>query len=154
MRGKRRVRWRSNTATRTIPAQKFISRELGYPPSAGNRSDPRAELYNDPQGHQKLYRGAHIAVGAAITGFFVAQTATGVWNLVDSWKDPNHKKLRRLHSIMMLGADAGFVAAYGTAPGGENLVTFDRNKRTHRTIVFTSMGVATASYLLMLFGNK
>jgi len=30
----------------------------------------------------------------------------------------------------------------------------DQEKRTHRAVVFTSMGVATASYLLMLFGNK
>jgi hypothetical protein len=123
-------------------------------PLLGTEAILGQNLYNDPQGHQSSYRGAHIAVGAAITGFFVAQTATGVWNLVDSWKDPNHQKLRRVHSIMMLGADAGFVAAYGTTPGGENLMTFDRNKRTHRTVVFTSMGVATASYLLMLFGNK
>ena len=122
-------------------------------PLLGTEAILGQNLYNDPQG-QSSYRGAHIAVGAAITGFFVAQTATGVWNLVDSWNDPNHKKLRRLHSIMMLGADAGFVAAYGTAPGGRNLVTFDQQKSTHRTIVFTSMGVATASYLLMLFGNK
>jgi len=123
-------------------------------PLLGTEAILGQNLYNDPQGHQSSYRGAHIAVGAGITGFFAAQTVTGVWNLVDSWKDPNHKTLRRLHGIMMLGADAGFVAAYGTAPGGRNLVTFDQQKSTHRTIVFTSMGVATASYLLMLFGNK
>jgi len=40
------------------------------------------------------------------------------------------------------------------ARGPVDLVTFDQQKSTHRTIVFTSMGVATASYLLMLFGNK
>jgi hypothetical protein len=123
-------------------------------PLLGTEAILGQNLYNDPQSHESSYRGAHIAVGTAITGLFVAQTATGLWNLVDSWKDPNHKTLRRVHSIMMLGADAGFVAAYGTAPGGRNLVTFDQQKSTHRTIVFTSMGVATASYLLMLFGNK
>jgi hypothetical protein len=123
-------------------------------PLLGTEAILGQNVYNDPQGHESSSRSAHIAVGTAITGFFAAQTATGLWNLVDSWKDPNHKKLRRVHSIMMLGADAGFVAAYGTAPGGRNLVTFDQEKSTHRTIVFTSMGVATASYLLMLFGNK
>ena len=122
-------------------------------PLAGTEAILGENVFNDPQG-QSSYRGAHIAVGTAITGLFVAQTATGLWNLVDSWKDPNHKTLRRLHSIMMLGADAGFVAVYGTAPGGHNLVNFDQQKSTHRTVVFTSMGVATASYLLMLFGNK
>src|SRR5262245_12162694 len=122
-------------------------------PLLGTEAILGQSVYNGPPGHQGA-RGAHIAVGTAITSFFVAQTVTGVWNLVDSWKDPNHKTLRRVHSFMMLGANAGFVAAYGTTPDNENLVTFDQRKRTHRTVVFTSMGVATASYLLMLFGNK
>jgi hypothetical protein len=123
-------------------------------PLLGTEAILGQNLYNDPQGRRSSYRGAHIAVGTAITGLFVVQTVTGVWNLVEGWSDPNHKKLRLVHGIMMLGADAGFAAAYGTGPGGRNLVTFDRNKSTHRTVVFTTMGVATASYLLMLFGNK
>jgi hypothetical protein len=54
----------------------------------------------------------------------------------------------------MLGADAGFFAAYGTGPGGRHLVDFDSQKSTHRTVVFTTMSVATASYLMMLIGNR
>lgn len=111
-------------------------------------------LYNDPYSRTSSYRGAHIAVGTAITGLFAVNTVTGVWNLVEGWKDPHHRPLRLAHGLMMLGADAGFLAAYGTGPGGRNLVNFDANKSTHRTVVFTTMGVATASYLIMLFGNK
>ncbi len=111
-------------------------------------------LYNDPSSHTSAKRGAHIAVGTAITGLFAVQTVTGMWNLVEGWKDPSHRKLRLAHGIMMLGSDVGFAAAYATGPGGRNLVNFDQNKSTHRTVVFTTMGVATASYLLMLFGNK
>ena len=110
-------------------------------------------LYNDPQSRTSSMRGAHIAVGTAITGLFAVNTVTGVWNLVEGWKDPHHKTLRLVHGITMLGADVGFLAAYGTGPGGRNLVNFDQNKSTHRTVVFTTMGVATFSYLLMLFGN-
>lgn len=113
------------------------------------------QLYNDPQGRLSSYKTPHIVVGTAITGLFAVNTVTGVWNLVEGWKDPNHRALRLTHGILMLGADAGFLAAYGTGPGGggRNLVNFDQNKSTHRTVVFTTMGVATASYLLMLFGN-
>lgn len=111
-------------------------------------------LYNDPYSRTSSYRGAHIAVGTAITGLFALNTVTGVWNLVEGWKDPHHRTLRLAHGLMMLGSDAGFLAAYGTGPGGRNLVNFDANKSTHRTVVFTTMGVATASYLIMLFGNK
>jgi len=123
-------------------------------PLLGTEAILGQNVYNNPPGQQSSSRTAHIVVGTAITSFFAAQTVTGVWNMVDSWKDPNHQKLRRAHSFMMLGASAGFVAAYATGPGEHNLVTFNQDKRTHRTIVFTSMGVATASYLLMLFGNR
>jgi hypothetical protein len=111
-------------------------------------------LYDDPQSHTSSKRSAHIAVGTAITGLFAANTVTGVWNLVESRKDPSHRTLRLVHSLLMLGADAGFVAAFGSGPSGERLVNFDNNRRTHRTIALTSIGVATGGYLIMLVGNK
>ncbi|HZT77647.1 MAG TPA: hypothetical protein VFA27_13430 [Vicinamibacterales bacterium] len=123
-------------------------------PLLGTEAILGQQLYNDPQGRLSSWKGPHIAVGTALTGLFAVQTVTGVWNLVDAWKDPNHKTLRLVHGIMMLGADAGFAAAYATGPGGRNLVNFDQDKSTHRTVVFTTMGVAATSYLLMLFGNK
>jgi hypothetical protein len=123
-------------------------------PLLGTEAVLGQQLYNDPQGRRSPYRTAHIAVGTAITGLFGVQTVTGIWNLVESRKDPNHRTLRLTHGIMMLGADVGFAAAYATGPGGRNLVNFDQNKSTHRTVVLTTMGVATASYLMMLFGNK
>jgi hypothetical protein len=123
-------------------------------PLLGTEAILGQHLYNDPQGRESSYRGAHIAVGTAITGLFAVQSVTGVWNLVEGWKDPSHKRLRLAHGLMMLGADAGFAAAYATGPGGRNLVTIDQTKGTHRAVVFTTMGVAATSYLLMLFGNK
>ncbi len=111
-------------------------------------------LYNDPASRTSSARGPHIAVGTAITGLFAVNTVTGVWNLWESRSDPHHRTLRILHGVLMLGSDAGFVAAFGTAPGGRNLVNFDSNKQTHRTVALTSMGVAAGSYLLMLFGNR
>jgi hypothetical protein len=111
-------------------------------------------LYDDPRSHTSSKRSAHIAVGTAITGLFAVNTVTGVWNLVESRKDPSHRTLRLVHGLLMLGADAGFVAAFGTGPSGEHLVNFDNNKGTHRAIALTSIGVATGGYLIMLFGNK
>jgi|SRR5579871_1286031 len=111
------------------------------------------QLYNDPQGRLSSYKTPHIIVGTGITALFGLQTVTGVWNLVEAWKDPNHKTLRLVHGILMLASDAGFAAAYATGPGGRSLVNFDSEKNTHRTVVFTTMGVATTGYLLMLFGN-
>jgi uncharacterized membrane protein len=123
-------------------------------PLIGTEAILGQSLYNDPYSRTSAKRGAHIAVGTAITGLFAVNTVTGVWNLWESRRDPTHRRLRLWHGILMLGADAGFVAAYGTGPGGRNLINFDSQKQTHRTVVFTTMGVATTSYLMMLIGNR
>jgi hypothetical protein len=51
----------------------------------------------------------------------------------------------------MMGADAGFLATAASGPGGRNLDAGSRS--THRTIAFTSIGMASAGYLIMLFGG-
>jgi hypothetical protein len=123
-------------------------------PLIGTEAILGQSLYNDPYSRTSAKRGAHIAVGTAITGLFAVNTVTGMWNLVEGWNDPHHKTLRLLHGFTMLGADVGFLAAYGTGPGGRNLVNFDSEKSTHRAVVFMTMSVATASYLMMVFGNR
>jgi hypothetical protein len=110
-------------------------------------------IYNDPNVHASSAVGAHIAVGSAITGLFAVNTVTGVWNMWESRNEPSHHTLKLVHGILMLGADAGFVATFATGPNDRS-PTFDANKQTHRGIAITSMALATGSYLLMLFGNK
>jgi hypothetical protein len=112
-------------------------------------------LYNDPQGLTSGKRGAHIAVGTAITALFAVNTVTGVWNMVEGWKAPTGRNKRLIHGLLMLSADAGFVATASSGPGrGRNsLINFDANKSRHRTIAFTSIGLGSAGYLLMLFGG-
>jgi hypothetical protein len=112
------------------------------------------KTFNDPNANSSVARGAHIAVGSAITGLFAVNTVTGVWNMWESRHEPEHHTLKLLHGILMLGADAGFVATFASGPGGRNAATLDSQKQTHRTLALTSIGVATGSYLLMLFGNK
>ena len=120
------------------------------PPSS--RSD--SLVYNNADPRTSPARGAHIAVGTAVTGLFAVNTVTGVWNMWESRNDPSHHKLKLVHGILMLGADAGFVATFASGPGGREGSTLDSAKQTHRTIALTSIGVATGSYLLMLFANK
>ena len=111
-------------------------------------------IYNDPNANSSAAKGAHIAVGTAITGLFAVNSVTGIWNLWESRNDPSHYKLKLFHGILMLGADAGFVATFSTGPGGRNSALNVAQKQTHRTIALTSIGLATGSYLIMLFGNK
>jgi hypothetical protein len=111
-------------------------------------------VYTDANPRTSAARNAHIVVGTAITGLFVVNTVTGVWNMWESRHDPSHHRLKLVHGIMMLGADAGFVATFATGPGGRVNTTLGAERQTHRTVALTSIGLATGSYLLMLFGNK
>jgi hypothetical protein len=105
---------------------------------------------------QKLYdgnasdstRSAHSALAASTAVLFGVNTVTGVWNLAEGRKDPNHRTKRMIHGFLMLAADAGFVATGMLAPDDEG--EGGGNRSTHRTVALTSMGVATVAYLIML----
>ena len=108
-------------------------------------------LYNDPTSGKKT---AHLAVATGIGTLFGINTVTGVWNLVEARQDPNHAGRRWVHGLLMLGADAGFLATAATGPGGEHRFEVDDGSRsTHRALAFTSISMATAGYLVMLFGG-
>jgi len=101
-------------------------------------------------------RTAHVAVGAAIGGLFAVNTVTGAWNLWESRKDTNHRGRRLAHGLLMLGADAGFFATAATAPDRDSaagLSNFAADRSRHRALALTSIGLASASYLIMLFGG-
>ena len=91
-------------------------------------------------------RTAHAVVGSGIGILFGLNTVTGVWNLWEGRKNPSRKARRVTHGVMMLGADAGFLATAMLAPGDEG----GGNRATHRAVAITSMAVATASYVFML----
>jgi hypothetical protein len=110
-------------------------------------------LWNNPDSHG-LARDAHGPLAAAVAGLFAVNTVTGVWNLVESRKDPNGRTRRWVHSLLMIAADAGFVAVGATAPdddfrenGGSGRSS---GANTHRNLAIGSMGVALSSYLMML----
>lgn len=107
---------------------------------------------------QKLYdgnasdstRSAHTALAVSTAALFGVNTVTGVWNLYEGRKDPNKSTKRKVHGILMLVADAGFVATGALAPDDDD---GGGDRSTHRTVALASMGVATVAYLIMLFGN-
>jgi hypothetical protein len=94
---------------------------------------------------------AHTATAIGVASLFGVNTVTGVWNLWESRKDPAHRGRRITHAVMMLGADAGFVATGMLAPDVDDPNKYLDRRSTHRTVALTSMAVATASYLMMLF---
>jgi hypothetical protein len=106
---------------------------------------------------KKLYDGTgssgtrttHQAVAASVGVLFGVNTVTGVWNLVEARKDPNGRTKRTVHGILMLAADAGFVATAALAPGRDG----SGNRAAHRTVAITSVALATTGYLIMLLGR-
>jgi hypothetical protein len=112
---------------------------------------------------QKLYNGngsdstrsLHGALAATTAALFAVNTVTGIWNLSEGRKDPNHRTKRMIHGILMAVADAGFVVTGVMTPeseGGDS--GFETgggtSQSTHRAVALTSMGVATVAYLMML----
>jgi hypothetical protein len=112
-------------------------------------------LYNDSTRDSR--QGLHAAVGVGIVSLFGVNTVTGAWNLFgEGWDDHEGRTLRLVHGLMMMAADAGFVATVATGPNSHSTrqaQTFETDKVTHRNIAIASISVATVSYLIMLFGN-
>jgi hypothetical protein len=110
-------------------------------------------LWNNPDSHG-LARDTHGPLAAAVAGLFAVNTVTGVWNLWEGRRDPNGRTRRWVHGLLMIAANAGFVAVGATAPdddfrenGGSGRSS---GASTHRDLAIGSMGVALSSYLMML----
>ena len=92
-------------------------------------------------------KNVHGPTAGLLAGVFAVNTVTGVWNLWDSRKDPAGRTRRYIHSALMFIADAGFVYT-GTLADDED-GTLD-SQQQHKNAAVFSMGVATASWLMML----
>jgi hypothetical protein len=113
---------------------------------------------------QSLYNGtgsdgtrtAHGVLVGGTAVLFGLNTVTGVWNLSEGRKDPSHHTKRMVHGILMVVADAGFLATGLMTPhheheeGGLFVEGGGTSKSTHRAVALTSMGIATVSYVMML----
>jgi len=99
-------------------------------------------------------RSVHKYIATSIAALFAVNTVTGVWNLWEGRKDPNGRTRRMVHGLLMLVADAGFVATGATAPrnrGEEGTFATLQDPTKHRSVAYFSMGTATVAYLMMLF---
>jgi hypothetical protein len=115
-------------ATEYVLGQKLIDRQRdGERASSGTRS-------------------AHSAVAVGLGALFAVNTVTGVWNMIEARHDPSGRTRRNIHVVSMLLADAGFVYTASLAGGAKE--SQDGANR-HRNAALASLGVATASTLLM-----
>jgi len=115
-------------------------------------------MYNNST-NSDTRRGLHGAIGTGIVSLFAVNSVTGVWNMIEDRKNPTEHHTRRLiHGILMLTANAGFLATAATGPheSHRGILTgvSSSNKALHRDLAIGSIGVGSVGYTLMLFGKK
>lgn len=94
---------------------------------------------------------AHQVVAASVGTVFAVNTVTGVWNLIEARNDPNNRTRRYLHAAAMLAADAGF--AYTGLVASQEADDLGDGAHRHRNIALASVGVSTASVIMMWLLN-
>lgn len=96
-------------------------------------------------------KAAHLGVAGGLGVLFAVNTITGAWNLWDSRHEPANRTLRIIHSVAMLGADAGFVWAGAIGGNAKNSI---HGAQQHRTVSVGAMALATASTAMMWLFDK
>jgi hypothetical protein len=94
----------------------------------------------------------HGAGAAGLGALFTVNTVTGVWNLWDSRGNETGRTRRWVHSLLMLGSDAGFTWS------GIKLASDAKNSQSgrdrHRRVAYISMGASLLGDGIMLIGNR
>lgn len=110
------------------------------------------ELYDQYQGNGAApdwARNVHKANAWALAGAFTVNTVTGAWNLWDTRAQSEGRTLRYLHTAAMLAAD-GIFAYAGTMIDDDG----GGNRRQHRNLALTGMGITLGSGAMMLLLDR
>ena len=89
---------------------------------------------------------------AGIGALFTVNTITGVWALWDQRQNQDGRARRWVHSLLMLGSDAGF--AWTGIKLAHDAKNSQDSRNQHRKVAYISMGAALTSYGIMFFGNR
>jgi hypothetical protein len=89
----------------------------------------------------------HPVLATGVLGLFAVNTVTGLWNAYEGLGDPNGRKWRTAHELLMLAADAGFVRV-GLLSRDAKTSGSVRNE--HRAWAIGSSATALTAYLMML----
>ena len=94
-------------------------------------------------------RNAHSVVAGGVAALFIVNTTTGLWNSFASRHTVEGRKLRTIHALTMLTADAGFLYTGYLSSQAVNHGPPDARK--HRNVAVASFSIATAGASLMWF---
>ena len=106
-------------------------------------------IYPDPRNAPDWAKTSHRAGATGLALAFTSNTITGLWNLYDSRSTESGRTKRILHTLLMLGSDAGFTyAGARLSDQAENSV---EKRRLHRTIAYSSMAATLAGVAVIKF---
>lgn len=105
------------------------------------------QLFTKGDGAPSWARNSHKVLAGGVAGLFVLNSVTGGLNWWETRRQQPGRKWRTAHAALMLVAEAGFTSTGLLADDAKE--SFD-DRRRHRALALSSMGVATASYLMML----
>ncbi|TAK16840.1 MAG: hypothetical protein EPO35_04510 [Acidobacteria bacterium] len=108
-------------------------------------------IYDNPTPTRRAW---HRGVAWGIGGLFGVNTVTGTWNLIEARKDPEHRKRRVVHGLLMLASDAGFLATALNNPTNHGFNDPLGQRHLHRNLAIASISTASIGYLVMLLGHK
>jgi hypothetical protein len=95
-------------------------------------------------------------VGTGLIALFGVNTVTGAWNLfgAEGRSDTQGRTLKLVHGILMMAADAGFVATVATAPHSHRTtIPSQSSMQLHRNVAITSIVLGAAGYGIMFVHN-
>lgn len=95
---------------------------------------------------------SHNAGAAGLGALFTVNTVTGLWSLWDQRDNEDGRVRRWVHSLLMLGSDAGFT--YTGIKLAHDAKNSQDSRDQHRKVAYISMGAALTSYGIMFFGNR
>jgi hypothetical protein len=105
------------------------------------------ELYDNSSDAPGWAKSGHRIAATGVAALFTVNSVTGVWNLWEGRKDPEGRKWRTAHAVLMLLGDAGFTA---TGVLAERAERSPDDRSLHKNIALTSVAVSTLGYLMML----
>jgi hypothetical protein len=96
-------------------------------------------------------RTIHPIAATSTAVLFGVNTVTGTWNLWEGRRDANGRMKRLVHGALFMVASGGF--AYTGSKLANEAQENQSKRESHRNLAIASMGMSTASWLIMLIGN-
>ena len=110
------------------------------------------QIYRDQRTGPQWAKNSMRYGATALAGVFTSNTVTGLWNLWDSRSAPQGRTRRVLHTLLMLGSDAGFT--YAGSRLAEEAETSSIKREAHRNWAYGSMAATLAGIGVIRYGPE